>query len=323
MEQKLPLKTKRCWKCNYDLPLNHFVKTKSIFHLDGKGPFCNECTKNFLVRNKFAWDKVDKLCQFLDIPFVPREWERIYKLSGEDSFPIYAAIFSGEEYSNLSWKEYYDEFLRLEKINKLNLELPEIREEHYDKLRKEFGGNYDEEALDYLDDLRKGLMATQNVNGKLQLDQVLKICKISYEIDCKIREGTEFDKLLSSYDKLIKAGDFTPKNVKNINDFDTMGEVIKWLEKKGWVNRFYDEKSRDIVDETIKNIQAFNQRLYINESGIGDEINRRIEALKTVKQMESYYEVDADHDLEQYEVDGFNKLYSDEEFIIDLEEDNG
>jgi hypothetical protein len=59
---------------------------------------------------------------------------------------------------------------------------------------------------------------------------------------------------LTSYDKLVKTAEFTPKNVKNINDFDSVGELIKWLEKKGWHNTFYDNVTRDVVDETMKNI---------------------------------------------------------------------
>lgn len=109
---------------------------------------------------------------------------------------------------------------------------------------------------------------------------------MSYEIDCRIREGADFDKLLTSYDKLVKAAEFTPKNVKNINDFDSVGELVRWLEKRGWRNTFYDKVSRDVVDETIKNIQAFNQRLYVNESGIGEEITSRLEALKNANALE-------------------------------------
>ena len=166
-------------------------------------------------------------------------------------------------------------------------------------------------------------MTTQNVNGALQVDQAIKICKMSYEIDCRIREGTEFDKLLASYDKLVKAAEFTPKNVKNINDFDSVGELIKWLEKRGWVNSFYDGVTRDIVDETIKNIQNFNQRLYTNESGIGDEITRRINALREAKQIEeeSYYGTNQTYDLDSYDNDGYMDLMREEEFDPDMEEE--
>jgi hypothetical protein len=103
---------------------------------------------------------------------------------------------------------------------------------------------------------------------------------MSYEIDNRIREGADFDKLLTSYDKLVKTAEFTPRNVKNINDFDSVGELVKWLEKRNWRNGFYDDVTRDVVDETIKNIQAFNQRLYTNESGIGEEITQRLENLR-------------------------------------------
>jgi hypothetical protein len=173
----------------------------------------------------------------------------------------------------------------------------------------------------YLENLFNGLTTTQNVNGALQTDQALKICKISLEIDSRIREGSDYDKLLTSYDKLVKIAEFTPKNVKNINDFDSFGEVIKWCEKRGWHNKFYDDVTRDVVDETLKNYQNFVQRLYTNESGIGDEITRRIEALKHVDATENIYGVGIEYDdnIDLYEHEGYEKLLMGEEFNLDLD----
>ena len=149
---------------------------------------------------------------------------------------------------------------------------------------------------------------------------------MSYEIDRRIEEGTDFDKLLASYDKLVKAAEFTPKNVKNINDFDTFGEAAKWMEKNGWRNRFYDNVTRDIVDETIKNFQSFVQRLYVNESNIGDEVTRRMEALKRTSELENsdnYYGTGDEHDLDQFEREGYEVIFEGEEddFMVDLEEE--
>jgi hypothetical protein len=90
------------------------------------------------------------------------------------------------------------------------------------------------------------------------------------------------------------------------------------------VNTYYDNVPRDIVDETIANIQAYNQRLYTNESGIGEEITRRLEGLKQAEKLEQgdYYSTGTEiADLDQYEVDGYNKLIKDEEFLIDIEDD--
>ena len=66
--------------------------------------------------------------------------------------------------------------------------------------------------------------------------------------------ATDIDKLIGSYEKLVKIAEFTPKNTKNAGDFDSVGELVKWLEKGGWKNKFYDGATRDVVDETMKKI---------------------------------------------------------------------
>lgn len=241
-------------------------------------------------------------------------------MNGNKVFPIYAQVFQDKQFENLDWMNYYDEFKALEKSGYIKDELPRISDEIRRKLQEKWGGNYDDEALNYLEGLLNGLLTTQNINGALQFDQALKICKISYEVDSRIRAGQDFDKMLASYDKLVKVAEFTPKNVKNASDFDSVGELAKWLEKGGWKNKFYDGATRDIVDETMKNFQSWTQRLYTNESGIGEEITKRIEALRTANLKESYYDTEQEYDLDEFENDGYNQLFKEEEFRINMEE---
>lgn len=292
-----------------------FAPTKSYFFPDGVIPFCNDCVDKDLRNHDWDWDYIDKMCQTADIPFVPREWERLKEMTEQEVFYRYATIFLSSEYDGLGWSDYYKAFKDLKAAGRLEDELPEIAERREKELKEKWGANYDMEALQYLEGLFNGLMTTQNVNGALQVDQAKKICKMSYEVDRRIEEGSDFDKLLSSYDKLVKAAEFTPKNVKNINDFDTFGEAIKWLEKKGWRNTFYDGVTRDIVDESMKNFQNFNQRLYTNESSIGEEITRRLEALKNTAAIEneSYYGTDKKHDLDAFEQEGYEVIFEGEE----------
>ena len=314
---------KTCNRCGGTFAPSNFAMTKSIFYPDGSLPICNDCVELYLVDVDFDWGEVNKLCQYADIPFVPKEWERMRELNGTKACPKYAEVFAQTEYEDLGWSDYFEAFKKLRDSGELEDELPGIADKKRRLLQERWGANYDDEALRYLENLYNGLLTTQNVNGKLQIDQAEKICKISYEIDCRIRAAQDFDKLLSSYDKLIKAADFTPKNVKNINDFDSVGELIKWLEKKGWKNSFYDDVPRDIVDETMKNFQAFNQRLYTNESGIGEQITERLNNLKNVAliEQESYYGTDAEYDLDNYENDGYSALVLEEEFDAGLPED--
>lgn len=195
-------------------------------------------------------------------------------------------------------------------------ELPKLDEAKWARLREIWGANYDESSLRYLEDLFKGLCTSQNVSGELQKDQARKICKLSLEIDSRIRAGDkEVDKFMSSYDKLIKTAEFTPKNTRNAADFDSSAELWLWLEKRGHQNKFYDNVTRDVIDETLKNVENYNQRLYINEGGIGDEITNRIKALQELNSLEtekekSLFDLQTDFAPDEYDNAGFE----DEEF---------
>ena len=325
IKKKKGFTLKACARCGQMFGEEGFAPTKSSFFPDGAISLCNDCIDQELAAHDWEWDYIDKLCQMADIPFVPREWERLREMNDQEVFYRYATIFLASEYEGIGWSDYFQAFKELKQMGRLEEELPEIAEQRERELKEKWGGNYDMEALQYLEGLFNGLMTTQNVNGALQVDQAKKICKMSYEVDRRIEEGTDFDKLLSSYDRLVKAAEFTPKNVKNINDFDTFGEAIRWLEKRGWRNTFYDGVTRDIVDESMKNFQNFNQRLYTNESNIGEEITRRLEALKNTAAMEhdSYYGTDKTFDLDAFEREGYEVVFEGEndEFMPEVEDD--
>lgn len=317
---------KTCEWCGGIFNTSDFAKTNSPFYKDGTIPVCSSCIKKYLKARDFEWKTIDRLCQYMNIPFVPKVFEDLKQKNGEDVFPVYVEYCLHNHYENdIGWGEYFEEFKKLKEEGALENQLPGIGEVKLKKLMDKWGRNYTEEELDYLEKLHSGLLATQNVTGALQDDQGLKLCKMSLEIDNRIRDGADFDKLLSSYDKLVKIADFTPKNAKSATDLESVGELYKFLERSGWKNKFYDNVTRDIVDETIKNIQAFNQRLYIDEGGIGDEISRRIEALKHATDDEKYYNVGEEKfDTDQFDNEGYEQLIAseNEEFIAE-EGENG
>lgn len=320
-KQRKPFILKTCSRCNGSFGPDAFSETKSFFYKDGYLPICNSCIEEYLVENNFDWEAVDKVCQYADIPFVPSEFERLHEMNGDKVFPVYAKVFLSSDYNGLDWGVYFRRFKELKEVGLIDDELPVIKEKKLSQLKEKWGANYDEEELHYLEGLYDGMLQTQNVNGALQDDQAKKLCKISLEIDSRIREGSDFDKILSSYDKLVKVAEFTPKNVKNATDFDSVGEVFRWLEKRGWVNKFYDGVTQDVVDETMKNIMNFNQRLYVNESGITEEIERRLSALKNAQELENYYNTDKEYDLDEYDNAGYDELMKDEDFQVELDDE--
>ena len=299
---------KRCARCDVLQDTKDFAHTNNLFYPDHLLPYCNACITDFLRQREFSWDSIDKVCQWADIPFIVREWERIKDLNSEDEvWGVYARVFAADTYKSIGWADYFKQYQKLRETGLIDDELPLLHEKKIKELQKQWGANYSEDELYYLEDLYKGLLTTQNVNGALQDDQARKICKLSYEIDVRIRNGDkDVDKFLSSYEKLVKAAEFTPKNTRNAADFDSFAELGMWLEKRGRQNHFYDGVTRDIVDETLKNIENYNQRLYINEGGLGDEITQRLQSLKLVNSAEEkVYDTQQEFDLEEYDNNGF------------------
>lgn len=309
---------KRCQKCNRSLPLSQFSITHSKFYSDGYLPICNECIAEMIDAGDNNWETIDKICQWADIPFVVREWNRVCEITlPAEAWATYAKIFATQDYENLGWGDYYRQYKKLKEAGLIEEEVPEVREKRYADLRRKWGENYDEEELNHLEDLYRGLLNTQNINGALQIDQAQKLCKLSLEIDNRIRAGDkEVDKFMSSYDKIIKSAEFTPKNAKNATDFDSFAEVAYWLEKHGKINKFYDDVTRDVIDESLKNIENYNQRLYINEGGIGEEITQRLRALTSANNFEQnsgLYDIQPDFNPDEYD---------NEAYIIDGESDD-
>lgn len=231
------------------------------------------------------WNFVDKLCQWADVPFIPEEWTKIYQGHGKDAFGIYVSIFRSKPYNTLDWQAYNYTYLQVLEEERVEDALPETKEYLKEKRRQKWGHNYDDEELEYLENLHQGLLNSQNIVGALNEDQALKLCKISLIIEQKIRAGTDFTKDLKAYDDLSKLANITPKAVKDANEFNSIGEIFAWLEKKGWINKYYDGAIRDEVDFTIKDIKYWLRYLYVQETGISEEIEQRIKNLRDAAEL--------------------------------------
>ena len=302
--------SKICTKCKDEKTTAHFIAVNSLLH-SGSLPICRECLAKMIssAPEKECWNVIDKICQWADVPFLPGEWEKLYQANGKDTLGVYIAIFRTEQYKTLDWMTYNNVYLQLLEEGRVEDAIPELREKRLQDWRRKWGMGYDEEQLEYLENLHLGLINSQNVVGALNEDQALKLCKISLIIEEKIRGGVDFTKDLKAYDELAKLSNLTPKNVKDANEFDSFGEVYAYLEKTGWQNKYYDGAVRDEVDNTEKNIKNWVRYLYINETGIAEEIEQRINNLKVAAELEG----------EEFDEIGFRDYLSSE--TQDIKED--
>ena len=302
--------SKICTKCKDEKTTAHFIAVNSPLH-SGSLPICRECLAKMIsaAPEEERWNVIDKICQWADVPFLPGEWEKLYQANGKDTLGVYIAIFRTEQYKTLDWMMYNNVYLQLLEEGRVEDAIPELREKRLQDWRRKWGMGYDEEQLEYLENLHSGLLNSQNVVGALNEDQALKLCKISLIIEEKIRGGVDFTKDLKAYDELAKLSNLTPKNVKDANEFDSIGEVYAYLEKTGWQNKYYDGAVRDEVDNTEKNIKNWVRYLYVNETGIAEEIEHRINNLKVAAELEG----------EEFDEAGFRDYLSSE--TQDIRED--
>lgn len=301
---------KKCLKCGLEKSTAYYIAVNSPL-FTGSLPTCRDCLAKMISDSpeEERWNCVDKICQWMDIPFIPGEWEKLYQANGKKTLGIYAAIFRNQKYNSLNWEEYNKAYLQLLEEQRVEDAIPELKEKELRNLRQKWGLDYDEQQLEYLENLHRGLIESQNIVGALNEDQALKLCKISLIIEEKIRAGEDFSKELKSYDSLVTLSNFTPKNVKDAHEFDSFGEVFAYLEKTGWVNQYYDGAIRDEVDNTEKNIKNWLRYLYVNETGIAEEIEQRINNLKVAAELEG----------EEFDEGEFRQYLSEED--ADLKED--
>ena len=124
IKKKKDFVLKQCAQCGQSYGPDNFTPTKSWFYPDGYLPVCNSCLKEYLREDDFSWQRVSKVCQWADIPFVPRKFEELHSMNGDDVFPIYGKVFLSEEYQDLGWEDYFNEFKRLQREAVIEDELP-------------------------------------------------------------------------------------------------------------------------------------------------------------------------------------------------------
>lgn len=295
-----------CEYCGQNKPASCFIKSKSKFFPCGEVDICTECLEDFLEAENGSCNCMDQICRWLDIPFFPDRWMKAYSISGKIALSTYIETVYTECYPMLDWKKVNDKYIELQERDKLEETVPELAEEKVRQLRKKWGEEYNDSEIEYMEDLYQGILQTQNVNGKLQTDDAVKLCKISLLLNQKIRDGEDFDKVLKSYDTLRKSADFTPKNIKNACDFDSVGEIFAYCEKKGWENQFYDNTPRDTVDLVMKDMQSWVRTLYKNESSIAEDVDRRINALKIADELEDTILAVQDDGLDEFDAEGYD-----------------
>lgn len=299
--------------CKEDKTIANFIGIKNHL-LSDTFPICRSCIAKEIdsADEKKRWNTVNKLCQIADLPFIPEEFEKIYKANKDNAFGTYCQIFRDKRYETLNWTEYNEAYLQLQEEERVEDALPQVKDKQIRDLQAKWGSNYDFVSLQYLENLYNGIVETSGVVGALNNDQILKLCKLSLIIEEKLRAGMDIDKEIKTFDTLSKLAGITTQSSRNANEINSTGELMAYLEKQGFKPHYWHGEVNDEIDKQMKVILYWGRYMYINEDGITEEINERINNLKVADSITG-----EKFDWNEYK-EFVDELPEEEEFEVDI-----
>lgn len=273
--------TKCCGICSKPKLLQEFVPAgaNTIFQKDTLSTVCYDCVCEMIEFNDL--DAVNKLCQFLDIPFLANDWLNLYKSTDNKRKILedYIKTVRNSEYSNATWKEYTLLWDKARETDAVLSKLPTLSADLFIYLRKKWGSYDDFGVEDYLkmESYEKNTLNYYNFRDEARRDMIRKLALVSVLIDKKLAAGDtrEVSTLISSYQSLMKESGIQNAVQNDTETIESLSELIAFLEEHGWLMDYKVTETRDVVDATIRNFQQYVAGLV---SGSGEEITQMYNA---------------------------------------------
>lgn len=181
-------------------------------------------------------------------------------------------------------------------------------------------GNYSPQEWVQLEQLFNDMMDSYDIQAAGHVDTLKLVCKASLKtnqlLDIGDLDGAS--KASRMYDSLMKSGKFTAaQNKAESGEFvDSIGELVAVCEKEGYIERYYVDEPKDKVDEVLKDLESYTNRLVRDELNLGNLIEN---ALKSMKDTEAREEDEDDDDLFSEFEEEDNEGYLSDEDLMDFQ----
>lgn len=115
-------------------------------------------------------------------------------------------------------------------------------------------------------------------------------------------------KAVKMYDQLMKSGKFTAAQNKAENGeyVDCIGDLVALCEADGFIPRYYVETPQDKVDRTLQDLQNYTKTLIMEETNLGNLIEKAVKDIQIQKEREAELDADAATDDEALEAELFD-----------------
>lgn len=188
----------------------------------------------------------------------------------------------------------------------------DLTEEDRKYLAIKWGKTYKPYEWVQLEKYYQEMMASFDIQTPSHEDYLKLICKTSIKahqlIDLGDIEG--FQKMSKVYDALMKSAKFTAvQNKAESGEFvNSISELVLLCEKEeGCIPRFYTDKPKDRVDETLADLRGYTNTLVTEEMNLGNLIESALKALQREAEREEDEDIDDDDD-EIFNMDNIDDL---------------
>lgn len=272
---------KNCGVCSKLKLPQEFIPAgeNSLFATDGLSAICYDCAIERV--DFFKLEEVDKLCQYLDIPFLADEWTKLNRNFEDKKFILneYIKAVKDNEYGKSGWKQYSLLWEKARETNSVLSKLPNLSADLFIYLKKKWGAYDDFGVEDYLkmESYEKNTLNYYNFRDEARRDMIRKLALVSVLIDKKLASGDtrEVSTLIGSYQSLMKESGIQNAVQNDTETIESLSELIAFLEEHGWLMDYKVTEDRDIVDATIRNFQQYVAAIV---AGSGEEVTQMYNA---------------------------------------------
>lgn len=262
-------KTRKCLKCKQELGLENFQSTKSKFFPGGRSYICTSCLEKLVDQNNFG--EVDRLCQWLDIPFDLNKWSQLYETHKDHTLTAYFNLLYDSHYAALQWQDENERWHLAQQEGTIDEEIKSLSDHKLKMLKKVWSAAYTPAQLIWLDDFYNKIVATQNVSTPILQEKARDFCELQLHIKEGLRANIDVSKMMKQADDIVKTYHFEASNAKSAADFESVGELMVYFGKKGWHPSWHTEP-QDSIDFMMENIQNYLKRLVMNEGNFAEQV---------------------------------------------------
>lgn len=293
-----------CSGCDSDKSTKDFYKSNGTTD-SGYIPYCKDCCYKYSLdnNNNFNIEKFKEMLQKIDKPFIYNIWNTNESKIGvpnengtircktlKSAIGYYIKDVSMKQYRDFKYKDSI--FEPIDDKNDLNSDDNEnyIKNKNYipSQVIEKWGGNYTVKQISKLEKFYNDMINSYDVKTASHKDYLKKISKVSLKMDEALDNDnvTEFQKLSTVYDNLMKSAKFTAVQRSAVDDtggFATFSEFIEALEKEGFIEPAKIKEDYDIVEATISDMKNYTKKLVLGDSSIS---SMAIEQLSKFKEKE-------------------------------------